>query len=160
MDFDIDYGADGKPLFSHVDLQFSVSHSADEMVVAFCSNTAIGIDIESGVRLQNPLAIAERYFSAEEYEFLQQTEKRLLRNTFLRLWVCKEAALKSSGHGLSGGLTTTSVRFDVESRVAIHRGVDGKQLTGLEFILAEGFRGALVAESAEYMENVKWFVLS
>ncbi|MEO8206674.1 MAG: 4'-phosphopantetheinyl transferase superfamily protein [Chthoniobacterales bacterium] len=157
LDLIIDSEAHGKPFFPDAALHFNTSHCGNQMVIAFCRDCALGIDIENGSRVRNPLALAKRFFAPGEFECLETLEDTMQRAAFLRYWVCKEAALKSSGHGLAGGLLQTTVEWG--DTPVIHRGVDQKQLPALEFTPEEAFYGAIVAESAIPLKNVKWFVL-
>lgn len=71
----------------------SLSHSGPMLLVAW-ARQPIGVDLE---RVDRPLAaaaIARRYFPPEEWEELQQLPADVLRQTVLRSWVLKEAAIK------------------------------------------------------------------
>jgi len=99
---DLRIGTDknGKPFFENAPLHFNLSHS-DSAVVAAFAGFPVGIDIESPGRSRRFVDIARRYFHPAEAD-------RLVRSggerEFLRLWSAKEAMLKLSGEGLSGGL--------------------------------------------------------
>ncbi|MEO6055041.1 MAG: 4'-phosphopantetheinyl transferase superfamily protein [Chthoniobacterales bacterium] len=157
LDFVLEYNSHGKPFFSGEEIHFNTSHCGNQMVIAFCRDAAVGIDIENGSRVRNSIAIAKRYFAPEEVSYLETESEEDVRAAFLRLWVCKEAALKSSGHGIEGGLQQTRVQFGAE--LVIHRGIDQKELTAVEFTPEDGFYGAIVAELPIPLKNVKWFVL-
>ena len=90
----------GKPYFANAGIAFNLSHSGPTVVAAF-SRTAVGIDIESYGRCKDFVGIAERYFHPSEVAALVRTRDE---GQFLRLWTGKEAMLKLSGDGLSGGL--------------------------------------------------------
>ncbi len=117
--------ASGKPYFPDIpELHFSVSHTGEVWACAV-DRQPIGFDIEKTDRfsghpekdkpgkerkaekLQEEKAVrkkwdslAKRFFTNEEYEFVQKNGSL----AFLRLWVRKEAYLKYKGCGLSGGL--------------------------------------------------------
>ena len=94
-------GADdrGKPLC--VDgPAVSISHSGDFVACAVCDVGDIGVDLEFWNRSRDVEAIARRFFSPEESEWLATQPA----DHFYRLWVLKEAWLKATGVGLSGGL--------------------------------------------------------
>jgi len=90
----------GKPHFANASIQFNLSHSGSTVVAAF-SRSAIGIDIESRGRCKDFTAIADRYFHPDEAAEVSRSKDE---DCFLRLWTAKEAMLKLSGEGLSGGL--------------------------------------------------------
>ena len=96
----------GKPFFRNLDdVHFSISHSGEIWAVAL-DDKPIGFDIESTVAgRKNWLKLAERFFSQEEYEYVKKYGKQ----GFLRIWVRKEACLKLTGQGLSGGLNSFTV---------------------------------------------------
>ncbi|MCF6225354.1 MAG: 4'-phosphopantetheinyl transferase superfamily protein [Xanthomonadales bacterium] len=88
-------------------LHFNLSHSRQWLAIAIATDQALGIDIESQRLSRNPLALAERYFSTQERDWLKQQTENELQLAFNRLWVRKEAALKCVGTGLAGNLETT-----------------------------------------------------
>ncbi|MCF6263947.1 MAG: 4'-phosphopantetheinyl transferase superfamily protein [Xanthomonadales bacterium] len=88
-------------------LHFNLSHSRQWLAIAIATDQALGIDIEFQRLSRNPLALAERYFSNQEQDWLKQQAESELQLAFNRLWVRKEAALKCIGTGLAGNLETT-----------------------------------------------------
>lgn len=100
----------GKPLLlptANPRLHFNLSHSHQWLAIAIATDQVLGIDIECKRISRNPLALAERYFSRQEQDWLQQQPEHNLQLSFNRLWVRKEAALKCIGTGLSGNLEAT-----------------------------------------------------
>lgn len=88
----------GKPYFPDSPWYFSISHTPRH---AFCAlaKRPIGIDAEEQARRVNP-KLAEKVLSAsEKLRFNQCSDKN---DSFLRLWVLKEAAAKFTGEGLKG----------------------------------------------------------
>ncbi len=85
-------------------LQFNWSHSGDCAVVAVARGVELGVDIEARDRAISTLALAERFFSTQEYHFLRQLPDSQRTSAFLRLWTGKEAVLKALGRGISDGL--------------------------------------------------------
>ncbi len=84
----------------------SIAHSGPFIVCAVSDSETIGVDIELSDRPRNSARIARHYFSAAEAAWLKtQNEDR-----FYMLWVLKEAWLKASGRGLSGGLDKLQCR--------------------------------------------------
>lgn len=90
----------GKPHFSNAAIRFNLSHSGPTVVAAFC-RSAVGIDIETRGRCKDFIGIANRFFHPAEAAAVSQSQDE---EQFLRLWTGKEAMLKLSGDGLSGGL--------------------------------------------------------
>ena len=105
----------GKPFIEgNVDVQFNVSHTDGLALLGFTRKRQIGVDVEK-IRFQDdPLGLAERYFSSHETENLKKLSGDELETAFFRCWSRKEAYIKARGEGLSLPLD----RFDVsvESR--------------------------------------------
>lgn len=98
----------GKPHFANAAIHFNLSHSGGTVVAAF-SGSPVGIDIESRGRCRDFLGIADRFFHPDEAADIRQSPDE---DQFLRLWTGKEAMLKLSGDGLSGGLSEARPRED------------------------------------------------
>jgi 4'-phosphopantetheinyl transferase len=81
-------------------LEFNLSHSVELALVAVTRQGPLGVDVEALRPMPDWRELAERYFTPQECAALSaggadpQVE-------FLRCWVRKEAALKSTGIGLS-----------------------------------------------------------
>lgn len=104
------YSAFGKPfLKEHPSLQFNLSHSNQMTLIAITLNYAVGIDIESMHRICDMDLIAQRYFSAREYEILKNLSNTEKTQTFYNGWTRKEAFLKAHGQGLSYSLDKVEV---------------------------------------------------
>jgi 4'-phosphopantetheinyl transferase len=103
----LEHGPHGKPGLhpQHAsDLQFNVSHSGDWVLLALSRSVAVGIDVESIRPLPQVLALAERYFSANEIATLRACLEAEREATFLALWTRKEAQVKALGTGLAHSL--------------------------------------------------------
>lgn len=121
----IEYEASGKPVVRKPSGFFcSVSHSGSHAVAAV-SDTPIGIDVER-IRPYHP-RIPLRFTDAEQRYIAEGGLER-----FYEVWCSKEAILKLSGEGLSGGLSSFSVCGkdellqrvgDVELRVQTENGL-------------------------------------
>lgn len=114
----------GKPYFALLtehagqgwpSLHFSVSHSGPWWACAV-DLRPVGFDIEYPARherfgteqgQQRLLAIARRFFTEEENEFLLKNKDNF--DAFFSIWVKKEAYLKYLGTGISRGLSSFSV---------------------------------------------------
>jgi phosphopantetheinyl transferase len=97
----VETDANGKPFFSNAAVHFNLSHAGSTVVAAF-SSSPVGIDIESRGRCRDFAGIARRFFHPDEARAVVQSGDD---GDFLCLWTGKEAMLKLSGEGISGGLS-------------------------------------------------------
>src|SRR6056297_1757201 len=97
--------AHGKPFVSepqHARRPFNVAHTQGLVLcaIAEAGDVLLGVDVERLQRRTDP-ALAQRYFSKPEIEFLnRQSSERARRESFLRIWTLKEAFIKALGTGL------------------------------------------------------------
>ena len=123
-------------------LHFSLAHTAGLVVMAVARVPEIGVDVErAGGRA--PLAVARRYFSADEIDELESLPEAEQPRRFQRLWTLKEAYLKAIGTGVSGGLSSmafhiegNAVRFERAGEPGASRWVFREFNLGEEFLLA------------------------
>lgn len=100
-----DYDQYGKPyLKDYPDIFINISHSGEYAVCAI-SSAPVGVDIQF-MRECN-LKVADRYFTAEEMEYVKDIAER-----FYNIWVRKESFSKAVGRGLQLPLKTISVLED------------------------------------------------
>ena len=97
----------GKPyVVGQPDFHFSISHS-DKWVVLAYGCTELGVDIQDLDSKKNAEAVARRFFTEEEQQYLtSQADKSL---AFSKIWTGKESYLKYLGTGLAKSLTSFSV---------------------------------------------------
>ena len=86
------------------DVDAGWSHSGDHLLVACGEGLRLGCDLEALRPRPNALALAKRFFHAEEHAWLAGLPEAGIVPAFLRLWCAKEAVLKAHGHGLSFGM--------------------------------------------------------
>ena len=91
-------GEHGKPALANREIEFNASHSVDLVALAFAKTTPVGIDIERQRTLRHPLALARRFFSADEFAFVIAADD--VDGAFLAIWTAKEAIVKASGKGI------------------------------------------------------------
>ena len=91
----------GKPVLRGREIEFNASHSGDLVALAFAKKTAVGVDVEHRRRLTDTLALARRYFSAEEVAIVERAADA--GDAFFAIWTAKEAIVKASGKGIGTG---------------------------------------------------------
>jgi len=108
------YGEHGKPHLhspAHNDLNFSLSHSGDRLLIAICHGSEIGVDIEKIQEQSNPLQLANHFMSREEAQRLARlTDPVAQRALFFSLWTRKEAYIKALGKGFFHALDKTAMQ--------------------------------------------------
>jgi 4'-phosphopantetheinyl transferase len=106
-------GPHGKPFLMKDNvpslMHFNVSHSGNGAVYAFSLDAEVGVDIEDTTRTTEVMAIAERFFTADEVKALKGLQKERRRDYFFYLWTRKEAFLKAIGKGLTQALDSVDV---------------------------------------------------
>jgi 4'-phosphopantetheinyl transferase len=146
----VQYQPNGKPeIHSFTEparLRFNLTHSGDLALLALTLDQEIGIDLEqvqqcpealqgvSSARRDLP-AIARRFFSRQEQDWLfaQPAEER--EEAFFRIWTLKEAYLKAHGMGLAFPLD----QFSVVPHLVVN-----EQLSFWTFKPEDGFLAALM----------------
>ncbi len=117
------YGVCGKPELipeeGYPSIMFNIAHSGEVGLVALRLNQPVGIDLEKRRRLKDDLALAERFFAAVEFQYLQSRPSAQQGEAFLRIWTGKEAYTKATGQGLSCSLDS----FEVLSSIELKRGM-------------------------------------
>ena len=86
----------GKPFFTNLNLDFSISHSGDMWMCAF-SEKPCGIDVQEK-RTSKWEKISERFYTPGERSFVQEEGEE----GFYKIWVRKEALGKLIGRGFHG----------------------------------------------------------
>jgi 4'-phosphopantetheinyl transferase len=91
----------GKPVLRGREIEFNASHSGDLVAVAFSKETVVGVDVERRRQLTDTLALARRYFSAEEMAIVERAADA--NDAFFAIWTAKEAIVKANGKGIGTG---------------------------------------------------------
>jgi 4'-phosphopantetheinyl transferase len=111
-EIEILYGSKGKPaLRQETRIRFNTSHSGQMALHAFTCNCELGVDVEELRELDDPEAIATRFFSSAEISELLSLRPDDRGLAFLRCWTRKEAYIKSIGDGLAIPLNHFQVTF-------------------------------------------------
>lgn len=110
-DISFDHNSYGKPSIATCDssIEFNLSHSGQQVLVAVSKKRSVGIDIESLDRRIQALELARGHFSFSELEQLKWVDPKQLISAFHQTWVAKEAYIKAMGVGLSFSLKDFSV---------------------------------------------------
>lgn len=151
-------GLGGRQVESGV--QFNLSHTGEQVLIGFCKNKPIGVDLEQVRPPRNLQRLAARYFSAGEQATLAQLSGEQQLQAFFTCWTGKEAFLKCLGEGLSYGLARFEVEIDPErplSLVQVGGDVQGGRGWQLEcFAVGEQHLGALAVQS-DHKLDVRYF---
>lgn len=122
----------GKPYLPHFpELEISISHSDDYLAMAFSSQGALGVDIES----IQPVAQWERISRMamcddERALLLHATTDAARAQQFLELWCLKEASVKAAGTGFRCSPKKLQFQQSAPHRYHLHH--HNGHLNGLE----------------------------
>lgn len=101
------YGLQGKPELVNRKRRspwFNVAHSGDYGLIGVSAEGEIGVDLQIMLPKPHCLKLAKRFFALQEVEQLEGLEEKERTKLFYQLWTAKEAFLKATGQGISGGL--------------------------------------------------------
>ena len=138
-------GRDGKPELDgrwsgvHVNL----SHSGGLCLIALCDSREVGVDVQRHVPGLDVVAMARRYFPADEAAAVSWAGDPV--DAFARLWARKEAISKAAG-----GRLTPILRRSVGSVSSAYRVVDLNVRTGFRAAVALSGPEAFTVEMAEW----------
>lgn len=131
-------------------LQFNLTHSGREALLAVAQVRRVGVDIERTRPVLRLDCLIRRFFSDREAGELLRLEREERDAAFFRTWVRKEAYLKAVGGGVPAGLRRFSVSTASDGPPAIRStgledgGVSSFSLHDLD--VPEGHAGALAVE--------------
>ena len=84
----------------------SITHAGDHVACCIADVGAIGVDLEVVAERRDPMRLAKKFFSVEEFSWLgAQSIDR-----FFMLWVLKEAYVKAIGRSIFGGINRLRCR--------------------------------------------------
>jgi 4'-phosphopantetheinyl transferase len=101
-------GEHGKPFLADGALEFNLADSADVAVIAISDEGPVGVDVEL-VRPIEHERLARRFFSMLECAALDEAPDP--EHAFFTIWTRKEAVVKATGRGISGGLSAFTVEL-------------------------------------------------
>jgi 4'-phosphopantetheinyl transferase len=148
------YGSHGKPAlaeaFDESRIRFNLSHSQGLALYAVTRDREIGIDLEQIRSMPKAEQLAERFFSAPEYEILRTLPMHLKEEAFFNAWTRKEAYLKASGKGLAQSLEQIEVSLEPGESAKLLSIAGSPQKASAwsiqELLPASGYVGAVVVE--------------
>jgi 4'-phosphopantetheinyl transferase len=151
---------EGKPFLINAPtpVYFNLSHSGNFAVLAVSTLGEIGIDIET-IRPRNFLAIAERYYHADELAQLQALPAAEREHYFFKLWTLKEAFFKATGSGISSGLDKAVFDLscaDIQARFAAELEVNEHEWRFQQEFITPTTLVALALQTNETIQH-QWF---
>lgn len=95
-------GAHGKPVLpaAPADLDFSIAHAGEHVVVAVARGAAVGVDVEATVAAASLAACADGALAGVERRALRRLPAAARPHALTVTWARKEALLKALGTGL------------------------------------------------------------
>jgi 4'-phosphopantetheinyl transferase len=139
----LSYTKKGKPCFPNLPVEVSVSHSGDQLILAFCESYPIGIDIEKPRSFEDLDRILERVATATEKTLILAAEDPLC--AFFELWTRKEALSKALGEGLHLDFSSFAV-MDEKGNFLPRISYETHHFSLEVLPTIEGFYGALALE--------------
>lgn len=94
-------------------LEFNISHTGQELLLAFAWQRSVGVDIERAERLCNWEEFARVAFSEQEIRALRALPEAARAAAALAVWVRKEAYSKARGTGLGHGFPRFTVSAEL-----------------------------------------------
>ena len=166
----IEYGEHGKPTLAADaaarPLRFNLSHSDGWALFALASDCEVGIDLESGLRLEadekNLSALAKRILSGRELSVWQSlADLAARRAAFLRAWTRKEAFAKATGKGVFDQWSRFELVLDAASpdpsltiRLPAHKQEPASAWLLHDLSPPQGFAAAVVIEHFAVIPSV------
>ena len=140
----------GKPVLDAAvhdsELKFSMAKSENRVLIGISALHHVGVDLEpAGRKARNALRLAERYFSAAEFNTLKALGPERLDQAFLRAWALNEAVVKASGLGIANQLCRFTLQMDPDLPPAM-LAIEGDQ--------AANWSLALVRPSSDFIGAV------
>jgi 4'-phosphopantetheinyl transferase len=146
-------GLNGKPAVSNATLEFNLSHSGEFALLAISSDARVGVDVERWrhAHAAELITLATRFFSEREREGVCDStlNDACVVQRFYAVWSRKEAYLKASGVGITGGLDHFSMSHDEPARLLEdqHDADAMSRWTVAALPVGNGYAAALVAEA-------------
>ena len=110
-------GPFGKPKLIGEALQFNLSHTGGQALLAVARQREVGVDIERLRSDFSPEELGGHTLSSQEQADLDSLPPKQRHHAFLTLWTGKEAYIKARGLGLSFPLSKLTLRPSPQSLV-------------------------------------------
>ena len=125
--------------------QISVSHSGEWVVLALTEGVPVGVDVEHISHTRDLEGLAGYTLADTERDAWRQLDQDRRIDAFFGYWTRKEALLKATGLGLSGGLRRVTVSPPhTEARLLSWEGGGGPEAAWLSDLeRGKGYRSAL-----------------
>ncbi len=94
----------GKPYLLNNGLNFNLSHTGNQFVIAVCNTGCIGVDVEQCEDRKGISGLVEKCFSSVERDYWNNLSDKQKVIMFYRFWVRKESFVKAVGRGIALGL--------------------------------------------------------
>ena len=115
------YGPQGKPhLIDYAQISFNIAHGQGKLLLGFCRDADLGVDIEQ-IRLPRRAdRVAHRFFAPAEYAAFAAAPPEQQAEVFFNCWTRKEAYIKATGEGLACPLHQFEVSLGVGETAVLH----------------------------------------
>ena len=117
------FGPNGKPRMAEGGPYFNASDSGGVVAIGLASEE-LGVDIEVVRPMARRMRLARRICTARELEQFEARPAAEREIEILRLWTCKEAALKAVGTGLRGGLRNVEFELPAHDQPEVRKLLD------------------------------------
>lgn len=107
-------GPRGKPILDRErhpeEFHFSLSKSGQRLLIGISGTTEVGVDLELEKRQpRRTPELARRFFTDGEARAIRALDGAERDAAFMRIWACKEAVAKASGHGIANRFCRFSI---------------------------------------------------
>jgi 4'-phosphopantetheinyl transferase len=93
-------------------LKFNLSHTRGLVACVVTRGLDVGIDVENINAEMDLLELARQNFSPAEVSALEACSSEVRPARFVEIWTLKEAYVKATGRGITGGLNHWGFRFE------------------------------------------------
>lgn len=141
-------------IYADSGLQFNLSHSHEQVLLAFTYHRQVGVDIEYIRSLPDLEQIAARTFSPQENQELKKLKPEERIAAFYRCWTRKEAFVKALGEGLYYPLDRFSVSISSAAQNCLleieGHSTEASRWTILGLDAASGYAAALAVNNRNW----------
>ena len=126
------YSTTGRPSveYPRTDIDFSIAHSANAILIGATRCRCLGVDIEYISPTFDFSEVVASSFGQEEQKILESVRDSQRRSLFFTLWTAREALAKVSGAGLTAPLSELglSLKYSPEGAVQVmHKNAEPHQ---------------------------------